>query len=174
MSRVRVWSGKPRQTNPEFPEPERPDPPGFWQHGPRGRNRSRRSARRIDDAGVQPDRPAGDDRRPLGQPGDRPSDAISHPSGDDSDFIEFELPNNSNPNQNVFVTLDGFVDSQSDAVVHATLFEDGVETNTRVLLNEGEVTITVDNTKVQTLRVAFTSVDDVAHLDYTLTVVAFR
>lgn len=99
------------------------------------------------------------------------SNDISFPEGDSEDFVEFRLPNNSNPISYVWVTLDCAIDGPEDTIVEAHIWEDGVETaNQRVACNEGELRLTVDNTKEQTVRMYFLSVSDAAYVDYSLTV----
>jgi hypothetical protein len=99
------------------------------------------------------------------------SNDISFPEGDSEDFVEFRLPNNSNPNSTVWITLDCAIDGPEDTLVDARIWEDGVESaNKRVACNDGEQTITINNTKDQTVRIHFLSVSDAAYVDYTLTV----
>ena len=102
------------------------------------------------------------------------SGAISYPQGDQADYVEFEVPNNSNSSQRIYVTLDANLEGQQDAIIHATLFEDGEQVSRRVLANDGEVNLTIDNTKIQTLRIAFTSAGEPTYAEYTLTVRAYR
>jgi len=99
---------------------------------------------------------------------------VSHPGGDTTDFIEFEFPNNSNPNQVVRITLDCTITGQVDAQGGLTIFEDGQTSASQVLCNQGEQILTVDNTKVQVAEIGFTTVADASHMDYTLTVVGFQ
>lgn len=101
------------------------------------------------------------------------TDEISFPNGDADDFVEFELPNNSNPAQRIQVELDCALEGELDAIVRATLFEDGIATTRSVRCNEGRVDLTVDNTRVQSLRIAFSVVSDPTFVDYTLRVIAF-
>jgi hypothetical protein len=103
------------------------------------------------------------------------ADEISSPTGDAEDFVEFEFPNNSNPDQTVRITLDCTITGQADAQGAAVIFEDGVQDNSlRAPCNDGEQVLTVDNTKVQTVRIGFSSVADPTHIDYTLTVIGFE
>jgi hypothetical protein len=99
---------------------------------------------------------------------------ISFPMGDAEDFLEFEFPNNQNPAQVVRITLACTLTGDEDAVGTVEIFEDAVLGNLRVDCNEGEQTLTVDNTKVQTARVRFSSAGATSHLAYTLTVVGFQ
>ncbi len=100
------------------------------------------------------------------------SNEISFPAGDQEDFVRFELPNNSNPNQRVSVTLDCALDGQSDAIVRAFILEDGDIVDT-VTCNDGPTEVTIDNTRVQDVRIGFASVNAPTYVDYTLTVAPF-
>ena len=102
------------------------------------------------------------------------ADEVSAPTGDATDFAEFEFPNNANPAQIVRITLDCTLTGQSDAIAAATIYEDGVATNQFVDCNTGEQTLTVDNTKIQVAEIGFRSVAEATHIDYTLTVVGFQ
>lgn len=99
---------------------------------------------------------------------------ISTDVGDASDFVEFEFPNNSNPSQSVFLTLDCNIIGEEGTQVRATIYEDGERTLSFVSCNEGEQRLTVDNTKVQTVAIEFSNIPAPAYADYTLTVVGFR
>lgn len=102
------------------------------------------------------------------------SNDISYPEGDQEDWVQFEFPNNANPNQPMWVTLNCTLTSP-DAQLRATLFEDGASTTKIAICNQGEVQLTVDNTKVQQLRIHFGITDeDGVYADYTLTVVGFK
>ena len=107
------------------------------------------------------------------------TDQISYPMGDTEDFVEFEFPNNSNTAQQVMITLDcTFSEAQNGAIVSATVWEDGVEDiGLRADCNDGEQTLTVDNTKVQTVRIYFSGTptdDEQTLVDYTITIVGFQ
>lgn len=103
------------------------------------------------------------------------TEEISNPAGDPEDFVEFELPNNSNPSQAIFVTLDCAITGDDHAVARVDILEDGVFDGTlSVLCNDGEKTLTVDNTAIQTARISISSAGEATHVDYTLTVVGFR
>ena len=106
-------------------------------------------------------------------------DQISTPMGDTEDWVEFEFPNNANTAQQVRVTLDCvYSDAENGAQGSATVWEDDVEdTGLAAICNDGEQILTVDNTKVQSVRIHFTidPTDDVQTLvDYTLTIVGFQ
>jgi hypothetical protein len=107
------------------------------------------------------------------------TDQISSPMGDMEDFVEFEFPNNSNPAQQVRITLDcTFSEAENGAQVRATVWEDGVEDiGLRADCNDGEQILTVDNTKVQTVRIYFSvgpTGDEQTLVDYTITIVGFQ
>jgi len=97
---------------------------------------------------------------------------ISFPQGDQEDFVRFELPNNSNTSQRISVTLDCALDGQSDAIVRAFITEDGQVVGS-VMCNDGPQNITIDNSKAQDVRIAFSSVNAATFVDYTLTVAPF-
>ncbi len=102
------------------------------------------------------------------------SDAISYEEGDHDDWVEFEFPNNSNPSQVVWITLDCAISGSNSAQVRATIYEDGAETTKLVLCNQGEIQLTVDNTKMQQVRIHFGITDESVYATYTITVVGFR
>lgn len=99
---------------------------------------------------------------------------ISFPTGDAEDFVEFEFPPNQNTAQVVRITLACTLTGQATAVAGADVLEDAVASNLRVTCNEGEKTLTVNNTKVQTVKIRFSSVGEPSHLAYTLTVIGFQ
>lgn len=103
-------------------------------------------------------------------------DQISALLGDADDFVEFELPNNSNPSSRIRVKLDCDIEGDDSGQVRVTLYEDGeIDHTLRVLCNEGEKDLTVDNTKVQTARIYFAvTPGDQALVTYHLTVIGFR
>ena len=102
------------------------------------------------------------------------SDAISYEDGDQDDWVEFEFPNNSNPNQVVWITLECAISDSDSAQVRATVYEDGVQTTKIVLCNQGETQLTVDNTKTQQVRIHFGITDENVYATYTITVVGFK
>ena len=102
------------------------------------------------------------------------SDAISYEGGDQDDWVEFEFPNNSNPNQIVWITLECAISGSDSAQVRATVYEDGGQTTKIVLCNQGETQLTVDNTKTQQVRIHFGITDENVYATYTITVVGFR
>ena len=103
------------------------------------------------------------------------TEQISYSGGDNDDWVEFEFPNNSNPNQLVFITLDcTYSGNTGNAQGRVTIYEDQQQTSKIVLCNDGETTLTVDNTKVQQARIYFGVTNEGVLLDYTITVVGFR
>jgi hypothetical protein len=101
------------------------------------------------------------------------TDAISAPAGDADDWLGFDLPNNSNPIQRVYLTLDCALDGDAAAQVRATLWTDGAATTSFAACNDGETAIDVDNTKPQLVQVHVSSAAAPVYVDYTLTVRAF-
>ncbi len=101
------------------------------------------------------------------------SDEVSFPEGDLSDFVQFNVPQNSNPIQNIRVTLECAVTGQTDAQLSAVLYEDDELSTTKIICNDGEQTISINNTKTQSLEVTFSVVADASHASYDLTVDAF-
>lgn len=103
---------------------------------------------------------------------------ISADQGDAEDWVEFELPNNSNPAHRITVELQcAFItDGLDEGQVRVTLFEDGEEETTlTAACNEGPRDLTVDNGKVQSARIYFSVAPEAQTLvDYTLSVVGFR
>ena len=102
------------------------------------------------------------------------SNAVSYANGDQDDWVEFEFPNNSNSNQNVWVTLECTIIGNPEAQLRAIVYEDGNATNKIVICNQGETTLTVDNTKVQQVQIHWGIPKDNVYADYVLTVVGYR
>ena len=102
------------------------------------------------------------------------SNDVSFPGGDQDDWVQFEFPNNSNPNQNVWITLSCSISGDPDAQLRATVYENGGQTNKIVLCNTGEQQLTVDNTKVQQARIHWGIPKDGIYATYTVTVVGFK
>jgi len=99
---------------------------------------------------------------------------ISFPDGDNDDWVEFEFPNNSNSSQRVWVTLECTITGDPGAQLRATVYENESNTNQIAICNQGEVQLTVDNTKKQQLRIHFGITGDGILADYTVTVVGFK
>ena len=102
------------------------------------------------------------------------SNAVSYANGDQDDWVQFEFPNNSNVNQNVWITLNCTIEGSDSAQLRATIWEDGAQTSKIVICGQGEQQLTVDNTKVQSVRIHWGITDDDIYADYTLTVVGFK
>ena len=93
---------------------------------------------------------------------------ISFPDGDLEDFVEFELPNNSNPSTRMQITLDCTFTGQDDAIVRVNIYEDGVKGSETALCNDGATNITIDNTMVQTAVIEVSSASEPLHVQYSL------
>lgn len=102
------------------------------------------------------------------------SDAVSYEGGDQDDWVEFEFPNNSNSSQRVWITLDCTITGDPGAQLRATIYEDGNSTNDIVICGEGEVQKTVDNTKVQQVRIHWGIPKPGVYATYTITIVGFK
>lgn len=107
------------------------------------------------------------------------TDQISAEDGDNEDFVQFELPNNSNPNQRIEIDID--CDVYGDETVFARvelLNVDGNDT-TRINggpfdCNEGPFPVTVRNDQVQLARIHVQGVPQVQTLiEYTFVVSPF-
>lgn len=99
---------------------------------------------------------------------------VSYENGDQEDWVEFEFPNNSNTNQNVWLTLTCTITGDPEAQLRATIYENGSSTNKTASCNQGEVQLTVDNTKTQQVRIHFSLTKPDIYATYTLTVVGFK
>ncbi|MEM7336104.1 MAG: hypothetical protein AAF490_28750 [Chloroflexota bacterium] len=101
---------------------------------------------------------------------------ISFSGGDTEDYVAFEFPNNSNVNQSVWITLECNLSGDvGNAQMAAVVIEDGVEqAGETVICNSGEQQLTVDNTKVQTVRIYYNITNEGVYGTYTLTVVGFK
>lgn len=107
------------------------------------------------------------------------TDQISAEDGDNEDFVQFELPNNSNPNQNMGISIDCDVFGDQSVFARVELLNvDGNET-TRITggpidCNEGEFQVTVRNDQVQLARIHVQGVPQVQTLiEYTIVVAPF-
>lgn len=107
------------------------------------------------------------------------TDQISAEEGDLEDFVQFELPNNSNPNQRISVSLDCDVYGDENVTARVDLFDVDGNDPTRITggpidCNEGEFFVTVQNDLVQSARIRFFGVPEVQTLvEYTFIVDAF-
>jgi hypothetical protein len=108
------------------------------------------------------------------------TDQISVEDGDTEDFVQFELPNNSNPNQNIQVAIDCAVFGDDEVFARVELLNvDGNETRAApgspIDCNEGEVNVTIRNDQVQLARIFVQGVPSEQTLvEYTILVTPFR
>lgn len=107
------------------------------------------------------------------------TDQISAEDGDNEDFVQFELPNNSNPNQNMGIQIDCDVFGDEEVFARVELLNvDGNDT-TRINggpidCNEGEFRVTVRNDQVQLARIHVQGVpQEQTLIEYTLVVAPF-
>jgi len=107
------------------------------------------------------------------------TDQISAEDGDTQDFVQFELPNASNPNQNIGIEIDCDVFGDQEVFARVELLNvDGNDT-TRINggpidCNEGEFRVTVRNDQVQLARIHVQGVpQEQTLIEYTLVVAPF-
>ena len=107
------------------------------------------------------------------------TDQISAEDGDNEDFVQFELPNNSNPNQRIEVEIDCDVFGDETVFARVELLNvDGNDT-TRITggpidCNEGPFQVTVRNDQVQLARIHVQGVpQEQTLIEYTLVVSPF-
>jgi len=107
------------------------------------------------------------------------TDQISAEDGDNEDFVQFELPNNSNPNQNMGISIDCDVFGDETVFARVELLNvDGNDT-TRINggpidCNEGEFRVTVRNDQVQLARIHVQGVpEEQTLIEYTIVVAPF-
>jgi len=107
------------------------------------------------------------------------TDQISAEDGDNEDFIQFELPNNSNPNQRITVSIDCDVYGDENVFARVELLNVDGNDATRITgppidCNEGEFFVTIRNDQVQLARVYVQGVPEVQTMvEYTLVVAPF-
>lgn len=107
------------------------------------------------------------------------TDQISSEDGDNEDFVQFELPNNSNPKQNIAIAIDCDVFGDEEVFARVDLFNVDGNDETRINgvpidCNAGELRVTVRNDQVQMARVRVQGVPQVQTLiEYTLVVAPF-
>ena len=107
------------------------------------------------------------------------TDQISAEDGDNEDFIQFELPNNSNPNQRITVSIDCDVYGDENVFARVELLNVSGNDATRITgppidCNEGEFFVTIRNDQVQLARVYVQGVPEVQTMvEYTLVVAPF-
>ncbi len=108
------------------------------------------------------------------------TEAISAELGDNEDFVKFDLPNASNPNQNIKVAIDCAVFGDEEVFARVELLNvDGNETKAApgspIDCNEGEVDVTIRNDQEQLARIFVQGVPEVQTLvEYTIVVKPFR
>jgi hypothetical protein len=102
------------------------------------------------------------------------SSDVSYPGGDQDDWVAFEFPNNSNPNQNVWITLTCQIQGPAGAQLRATVYENGSATTKIAICNTDEQQLTIDNTRKQQLRIHWGITQDGIYATYTVTVVGFK
>jgi hypothetical protein len=107
------------------------------------------------------------------------TDQISAEDGDNEDFVQFELPNASNPNQNMGISIDCDVFGDENVFARVELLNVDGNDATRINggpidCNEGEFRVTVRNDQVQLARIHVQGVPDVQTLiEYTIVVAPF-
>ena len=107
------------------------------------------------------------------------TDQISAEAGDTEDFVQFELPNNSNPNQRIDVAIDCDVIGDEEVFARVELLNvDGGETTVAtggpIDCNEDFAQMTVRNDQVQLARIHFAlTPEEQTLIEYTLIVEAF-
>ncbi len=107
------------------------------------------------------------------------TDQISAEDGDNEDFVQFELPNASNPNQNMGISIDCDVFGDENVFARVELLNVDGNDATRINggpidCNEGEFRVTVRNDQVQLARIHVQGVPEVQTLiEYTIVVAPF-
>lgn len=107
------------------------------------------------------------------------TDQISAEAGDTEDFVQFELPNNSNPNQSIEVAIECDVFGDEEVFARVELLNvDGNETTAAtggpIDCDEDFVQMTVRNDQVQLARIHVQGVPEAQTLiEYTLIVAPF-
>ena len=107
------------------------------------------------------------------------TDQISAEDGDNEDFVQFELPNASNPNQNMGISIDCDVFGDENVTARVELLNVDGNDATRINggpidCNEGEFRVTVRNDQVQLARIHVQGTPEVQTLiEYTIVVAPF-
>ncbi len=107
------------------------------------------------------------------------SEVISSEAGDNEDFVQFELPNNSNPNQNMGIQIDCDVFGDQDVTGRVELMNVDGNDETRINggpidCNEGEFRVTVRNDQVQRARIYVQGLpQEQTLIEYTIIVAPF-
>jgi len=108
------------------------------------------------------------------------TDQISAEEGDTQDFVQFKLPNNSNPNQRIAMSIDCDVFGDEEVFARIELFNVDNDGATRiggepVDCNSGELQVTVRNDQVQLARIFVQGVPQEQTLvEYTIVVAPFN
>ena len=107
------------------------------------------------------------------------TDQISAEEGDNEDFVQFELPNNSNPNQNISISIDCDVFGDQNVFARVELLNvdgnDATRINgTPIDCGEEELRVTVRNDQVQLARIHVQGVpEEQTLIEYTIVVAPF-
>lgn len=107
------------------------------------------------------------------------TDQISAEDGDNEDFVQFELPNNSNPNQRIEIEIDCDVFGDETVFARVELLNVDGNDETRINggpidCNEGPFQVTVRNDQVQLARIHVQGVpQEQTLIEYTLVVAPF-
>ncbi len=107
------------------------------------------------------------------------TDQISAEDGDNEDFVQFELPNASNPNQRIEVSLDCDVFGDQNVFARVELLNVDRNDATRINggpidCNEGVFFVTVQNDQVQLARIHVQGVPkEQTLIEYTIVVAPF-
>jgi hypothetical protein len=107
------------------------------------------------------------------------SDLISAEDGDTEDFVQFTLPNNSNPNQRIDVAIECNVEGDTEVFARVEILNVGNGELTKATggpidCNDGFVPVTVRNDRDQAVRIYVAGEPDTQTLiEYVLTVAAF-
>ena len=107
------------------------------------------------------------------------SDMISAEDGDREDFVQFELPNNSNPNQKIQVGIDCNVEGDTEVFARVEILNVGNGETTKATggpidCNDGLIPVTVRNDRVQAVRIYVQGVpEEQTLIEYVLTVKPF-
>ncbi len=107
------------------------------------------------------------------------TDVISAEAGDTQDFVQFELPNGSNPDQRIEIGIDCEVLGDDNVTARVEVLNVGTQQPSRILAgpidcNEGLFQVTVDNTQKQLARVYLQGLpQEQTLIEYTLMVYPF-
>ena len=107
------------------------------------------------------------------------TDQISAEDGDNEDFVQFELPNASNPNQNIGISIDCDVFGDQNVFARVELLN--VDGNDETRINgtpidcgEEELRVTVRNDQLQLARIHVQGVpEEQTLIEYTIVVAPF-